>query len=519
MTTVALFLALLALRILAAHYAFFFQNDEVSIAAGTAALLNHSIADTYRYGPQAGYYRLVQGLSWLLGGARWVPGVMITLSAIAGTVIPFSALGFMPRQLERRERVAMALLIAINPILWMSSTYGNSTMPATALLALAAMLLSREPSRGTEAGALALFAAAVFVRADTILATPAIAVLLWQRYGAVRPAMLRLTSVALGLAALYAIMFLVDPRMASTVSAVTSHLTNRFQTHFWDYLLWGTSPFILALAVVGLVRGLESRRPAMAVVAAWCLPFFAFYFAATTTPRYFIPTVVPLALLSAIGVVALPRLFAPRERLAGIVTAAACAAPLFVGLGWFSPSSWKTMLKEAEFETQVGPMWTGAFLYKSYVVPGVLERSIRHPAFGLSEPTQAALDTSLQQIASGSRRGHTVVALLGGWNGQVFHYYANLYGAHYESVDPGQVFATKSWMTLGGARVMSIAVWDASYGALAQLPVAQGDEVWIMAWSPQAQAGAESKLPAGASLAPLGPNAGPVHRFLVQAHS
>ncbi len=519
-TLAALFLALLAARLLGGHFAWFWQVDEVSLADGIVALIRHNeVADSYRYGPQVGYHRLVQGIDLLLGGnPRLVPVIMIALSATAGAIIPICGLVSFPALLTMTERWVLGGFLAINPILWMSSTYGNSTTPAIALLAISVAWLSQHPGRLGETIGLAFFAAAVFVRADTVLASPFIAVLLWQRYGNIRDVLLRGAPYVVVLGALYATLFALDPRMATATDDVGSHLTNPFPTKFWEYLVWSTSPVALALAVVGVTELARTRRALLALTAAWCIPLFAFYFGATTTPRYFIPTIIPVAVLSAVGAVALPRLLAPaRVRSAAAVLFAVCVAPLFVGLGWFSPSSWRTLLNESQFETQVGPMWTGALLYKTYVSPTLFSQSLRSGPFGRASYTEWPMDSGLATVAAGGAKGRTVVVLLSGWNGHAFHFYANVHGAKYISRAPGPVFATETWMELGGARLMAIARRVPEYRAMTTLPVKADDEVWMTAWSADDEAFLRTQIPGGLSLTLLTGADRPVRRYSVRA--
>ena len=511
------FVLLLIARLLAAHFNAFFQNDEISLAAGIAAILKHNpLADAYKYGPQVGYYRLVQLLDLLLGGnVRAVPLIMISLSALAGTVIPACGLQLFSDLLAPRERWLLAGLLAVNPIIWMSSTYGNSTMPATALVVLALTVLSREGGVARDALGLVLFGAGVLVRADGILAAPALALLLWQRNRGMAAVARRIGGLALGLAAIYGVLFAVDARMASTVHDVTSHLTNRFPTLFWDYLLWSLSPFALCFAIVGAAEVLRGRRLLAALLATWAAPVFCFYYADTSIPRYFVPSAVPLSVLAAVGIGALGPLLAPtRARLATAGLAALAVVPLFVGLGWYSPSSWKNLLKESEFETQAGPMWTGAFLYKSYLVPSFLERSVRHPPFGESNYTQRIIDSALAAVARGATRGHTVGVLIGGWNGNAFHYYANAWNARYVSRAPGPTFGALSWLSLDSARLFTIGRWVPQYQALHVLPLAGGDELWVLGWTPSDDSLMRAKVPAGLSLAPVD-TTDRVHRYRV----
>jgi hypothetical protein len=509
--------ALFGARLLAAHFMYFFQNDELSLAAGVAALVQHNaLSDTYRYGPQVGYHRLVQAIVTLLGNPSRIPHVMITLSALSGAVIPCCGLLMFPAVLRMRERWVLFALLAINPILWMSSTYGNSTMPATMLLVVAVTMLSRAPSPMLETLALALFGAGIVVRADTFLASPAIGLLLWQRYGRIAPVARRVVPLGVGMVAVYALLFAIDPRMASSVHDVGDHLTNAYPTRFWEYLLWSMSPVVLLCGVVGLTELSAARRALLAVLVMWVAPFVVFYFSATTTPRYFVPSIVPLVVLASVGAVALPRLLVPSAtRLAGVALGLVLAAPLFIGLGWYAPTSWKTRLTQAEFETQVGPMWTGAFLYKSYLRPGFLVRSVNNPGFGRANLTEHAIDSSLVAVAAGAARGHTIVVLQGGWNGHMIHYYANLRGATYTSQGRGASLNRESWMTLGGARLMAISRDIPEFRAMRSLPLADGDQLWSMSSQPGDADGLLPLLPARARLELVSADGRPVRQYVV----
>lgn len=499
-------LFLVAARLLGAHFLSFYQNDEVSLAAGVLALSQGGIGDVYRYGPQAGYYRLIQLLDALLrGDPRLIPHIMIVLSALAGAAMPLLALAAFPALLERRERWLLALLLFANPILWMSATYGNSTLPSTALAFAAIAWLSREPARGGEAGALLLYAAAVFMRADTVLAWPAVFALLYLRYRTITAPLIRLGAVALGLALVYGFLFAADSHMRGSVGDVTGHLTNRsFETRFWDYLLWCTSPIPLLLAAIGLRELIATRRSLLLVVAAWALPFFLFYYAATTSPRYFVPSAVPVAIASAVGFFALvdllrtPQAGHARILLLGLFT----FLHLFIGLGYFRPGSPRNMLREAQFETQVGPLWTGALAYKTWLRPWPLRRSLRHEGFHRTNRVQRALDSALTQVATGSLRGRTAAVILGGWNGHVFHYYARLHGARYDSAVPGPIYLREQWLELGGARLMVVARVVPQYRDRSSLPLRAGDQAWLLTPVPGDAQALAGKAPAGLRFTP-----------------
>jgi hypothetical protein len=493
---------LLVARLLGAHFIWFYQNDEVALAAGVAALARHSTtADVYRYGPQVGYYRLVQAMTTVLGGhLRAIPIVMITLSVLAGVVIPLCALVAFPRLLSDTERWVLAGLLTVHPMLWMSSTYGNSAMPSTALLVAAVTILSNRPGAAGEAAALALYGAAVLIRADAVFVAPLIALLLFRHHGGVRPVVTRAAPLVAGLGLVYAILFLADPHMATTLHGIAGHLTNpTFETRFWTYLLWSTSPFILGFAVIGVREMLVERRALLAIVALWCLPFFAFYYGSTTSPRYFVPTAMPVAMCASVGLVALLPALAPLPpRIGAILLGLLATLHLFIGLERFTPGSPKNLLRQSQLDTQVGPLWTGAYLYKTYFTPWFLARSLWHPGFGQLNQTEHWLDGSLAEIAAGAQRGRTVVVLLGGWNGHVFHYYAHVHGATYTSRAPGPeyaTFATETWMTLGGARLMSIRWASPWYRALPRLPVGAGDQIWILAFNGEIDRSVRAQIP------------------------
>ena len=90
---IVLFLVMLLGRLVFAYYGSWYESDDIFIATGIAGLVNDNFGDTYRYGPQFGYYRLVQLICMALGSkVSLIPSIMITLSAFAGAVIPF--LGF-----------------------------------------------------------------------------------------------------------------------------------------------------------------------------------------------------------------------------------------------------------------------------------------------------------------------------------------------------------------------------------------------------------------------------------------
>src|SRR5262249_44671628 len=149
-----------------------------------AALVRGNVGGLYHYTPQFGYYRLVEYIDLLLGGhVNLIPGIMKALSAVAGAVIPTLGLFAFRNQLTTRERWLLTLLLAINPIIWKSSQYGNTAIVAAAFATAAFIVLSNNPARGARILALALFGIGTFVRGDTALLTPVLFFLIYRNEG------------------------------------------------------------------------------------------------------------------------------------------------------------------------------------------------------------------------------------------------------------------------------------------------------------------------------------------------
>lgn len=510
---------LLAARLLTAGYGSFTENDSISIAAGVAALRRGAMGDFYRYGPQVGYYRLVALVNQLTGGNfRDIPVVMVSLSVISGTVIPLLGLSAFRLDLTRAERWLLAATLAASPVLWMSSRYGNSALPSVAMVVAALTILSNAPARPWELVALALFGAGIVVRADAVLATPAVAVLLWRNHGAVRASAVRVIAIGAAVAAIYALLFAVDPRMKEILSSVRSHLGNEFDTMFWEYLLWSISPIPLAFAVLGLREMVPERRWLLASVVAWVLPVFAFYFRATTTPRYFLLTIFPIAIATAVGMSGVVRLAGRRRTLAWVGVLAIAFVHLLIGLGRYVPSHPRSMLREASFPTHVGPMWTGALLYKSYVQNGIAVSRLLHPRFGSGNAADQSMTAVFSELESGSRRGKHIVLLPETGYGNVLHFYAQAAGVRVLSRGVGPLFNGDFEMEFGGARLSLVGFPPLVADTATRLPVEAGDELWLIQRDSSSVPLAASRLPAGLRLgAPQGMRGAPrVTRFRVE---
>ena len=491
----ALAVALLLARLLSASYGAFYEGDEISIAAGVAGIARDNAAHLYRYGPQVGYYRLVQGLNALFqGGLLTIPLIMVTLSVLAGTLIPLLGLYAFRGDLTRVQRWLVAGTLAASPILWTSSRYGNTAMPAAALVVGAVVLLSNRPHKLGELAALLLFAAAILVRADSVLASGAIAVLLWRNHGSFTAAAVRVGAVALAVAAIFGALFLWDPYMIQIMGDVRTHLTTPDRTRFFELLLWAVSPFPLAYAILGL-RDLEpSRRWLLATIVAWCVPSMGFYFTATTTPRYFILPAFAIAIASAVGMYNVARL-APRwPRVAWAVVLLTASLHLFVGLSNFYPGAKRGWLTDARTGSHDGDVLAGAFLYNSYMQHD-WRSALRQPLVGRLSPVERSYTVAFRELAGGRHRGENVVLVFSGGEGHAAHFFAQLAGATLPDkrayrVDEGVTY------NVGGARLTVVGVYRFDDDAAPHVPVTAGDVVWLLNRSPGDAPDTESRVAA-----------------------
>jgi len=478
--------ALLALRLLGMYTWYFWEEDELSIVTGIAALVTNQIGGgLYRYSPQLGYYRLVEGIALAFSTPiTLLPYLVKTMSAVSGVVIPVLGLLFARDRLSVSQRWALAVLLAINPTIWHSARYGNSGLVQTAIVLTGIVLLSNG-ARGRQAFlALSLVGAATLVRADAVLLWPVAALLLWRNYRNQPAVALRWgVGFTVIMVTIYGLLFLLDPRMDSMGGEVASHVFNQHPTMFWEYLLWSISPIPLAFAVLGARRLLIDDRALGTVIAVWCLFPFLFYFSSTTTPRYFLLTAFPLTVLTVVGAFDLTRALAQtwRPGLVRVAVVGALTLHLFIGLGHFAGDRVLNPFLGPSFRTHDGPFPTGALLYFTYNPGSELLKDLMPPSqFGAGYSDHEGFRTLVDDLQREARPNRTAVVLLNSGYGHGFHYYALAEGAVYESRAPGMYFATETWLRLNGLRIMTIASWSEYYAALEQLPVQSGDLVYVL---------------------------------------
>ena len=484
-------------RLLAAVYGKFIENDSTSLAAGIAAIYRGAGGDIYRYGPQVGYYQLLSWLTGLFGGdVLTIPMIQVTLSVVSGTLLPLMGLFAFRADLTRLERWLTALTLAASPVLWMSSRYGSSALVSVPLAVAGFVVLSNRPAILSEALALVLLAAAILVRADAVLVTPGVAILLWRNHGRIVPAAVRLLVLGAVVAASFALLFLFDPRTHEFAGDVARHLTNPSVTMFWEYLVWSVSPVALIFAVLGFRALVPERHWLFGSLAAWSLPVLGFYFSSTTQPRYFLLPMFALAIGTAVGMVNVVEAAGKRRHLARAAVVAACSVHLLVGLGRFTPGNRRSYLTEASVETHTGPLWTGAFLYKSYWTMGLSNATIRHPRWGRTNPGELAATEMFAYLSSGALRGRHVLVVYQPWFANVMHFYVQVAGARILSQGDGLPFHRRTEMELGGSRLTTISLLQQADSAVA-FPVGEGDELWLVAKEDATSSLIEGRLPGG----------------------
>jgi hypothetical protein len=234
----------------------------------------------------------------------------------------------------------------------------------------------------------------------------------------------------------------------------------------------------------------------------------AFYFGATTTPRYFLNCALPLSVAGGVAIADIADRLRPwcRAPLAWAVVLTLAGAHLFVALGQFS--SREQFFSGAFIITDDRAMPTGALLRTTYDDRNVLWQSWPDPQFGRqAEPYWEPLvfTRALEILADAGQPPRTVIVLLSGGWAHAFHYHAQVAGARYISrapSDPSFPFASETWMQIGHARVMTVNTRTEHYRELSRLQVASGDAIWALGNAEFPVNDGLNKLPPGLSLVP-----------------
>jgi len=509
-TALAVFLALFVLRSLAVFSSYFFQVDEVAMAAGALALVRGTGAGIYHYTPHVGYYRLVEAIDRLLGGdVTLVPAIIKGLSAAAGAAIPACALFAFASELTVRQRWLAVFVLALNPLIWIISQYGNAALVATAFATGGLVVLSNRPRAAGRVFACTLLGAAALVRADTVLFAPVIAWLFYRIDGSLRRTVQWCAGFGIVMVAIVGAILAFDPMADNAMKAIGNHMTTANERYFWGFLLWSISPIPLLFAGWGL-RSIVGANPRLLIaLGLWGMPFLAFYAPAATIPRYFVNAMVPMAIACAVGMDdAIERVSRWIGGLARLAVPALAALHLFVAFAYLP---WErgipAPLRGGSAPTQVGEdLPTGALLYRTFSNRGVLAWSLTNPQFGITDRywEAAAFARAMEVLADPQSPKRTVIVLLsGGWS-QAFHYHAEVAGARYTTRRPfdssGTLFVD-TWFEIGNARVDTIAWRPVVYDLVRQFEVTAGDEIWVLGRKPFPDEESLQKLPPGLSVA------------------
>ncbi|MDX1579936.1 MAG: hypothetical protein R3266_15740, partial [Gemmatimonadota bacterium] len=305
-----------------------------------------------------------------------------------------------------------------------------------------------------------------------------------------------------------AVVVAVDPRLDGAAAALARHMMNaEWTTQFWEYLLWAMSPLPLVFAVLGLRALADDRHVLFWTAVLGSLGPMLFYFRATTTPRYFLLAVVPIAIASAVGMTDVIRALRGRLRPAVAWTGvlALGTAHLFIGLGRFPATPLQAIVTEARIPTHDGLMPTGALLYDTYLRGGLFRQSLGHPGFGRASrpnPEGVTFRAALEEL-DGRDGDQTVILLFdAGWD-HAFHFHAQEAGATYVAREPGDSsapFASETWLEVGDVSLMPVRFGGPDYAALDRLDVSPGDEVWVTGRNEREADAFRDKVPAGLRL-------------------
>lgn len=469
----------LLLHIVGADFGRFYEGDDISIAAGIAALVRDAAGDTYRYGVQVGYYHLLAWLSALSGGRLMsIPDLMTWVSVIAGAMIPVVATRAFRRDLSRGERWMAGALLVANPVVWQSSQYGNTATLSVALTLATIAILSNRPGVLGEGIAMALLAAAILVRADAVLASGAVFVILWRTHRAFVRAAAPLVLCGATVAATLAALLLLDPRMDGVLQSVAEHAQNPITTRFATFLLYGMSPVPLLMAAAGARDLQRSRGWILAILGAWIVPFVAFYFTNTTTPRYLMQLMPPLCMAAAVGTLGSLASEGWARLATRVVVIPLTFAHLLVGLGEFSPATRRGWLTESMISSDDGPAWTGALLYKTFVRrPDRGRATLRLRHFAPWNEVERSLLQGFDSLATGSRRGRRVTIVTAAGTGNELHFFAQVAGVHFRDAMPGPEFGRRWHLEHGGTSLTTVGMYHLQ-ATHTPVPVAAGDELW-----------------------------------------
>ncbi len=353
------------LRFMFANFGYFSDGDQSAIAYGIASLVRGTNGRLYNYPEQVGYYETAKWLFDMFGSSLvQIRDICIGMGATAATGIGALVLFLFPEHLSRRVRLLASAFVLLSPVLWKLAQYGNTALPSCFWI-IAAFVATQFRTRWTDVAAILLWGIGLSYRADAILVAPALAACFMYREGG------RLRNGILGLIACGCVFVgvkLIVEYGAGVSGASSSLLAVMFNTtqrgHHLTYVFWGIGPVILAFVAAGWPS--LSRGALWKILALWAAAPFVFYFAWSTTPRYYMLLVVPAAIVAALGFDAIWKGLAAAAAWirwpARVLTVAIALAPLNFTLSEALPGDLDDWQTPQMYQTGDGPHYYGALL-------------------------------------------------------------------------------------------------------------------------------------------------------------
>jgi hypothetical protein len=340
--------------------------------------------------------------------------VMVLYAAYVALLVPLAArFGTAPGSVLLAGALMLAARHGTYHYVWI--TEGNHMLQGLAF-AGAALLLTRSPTLPRATVALAVLAAGLLVREDTVAVVPVLLLLAWWRTGDDRGTMRCLAVFAVGAAALVALLFAyrahavprAQPPAADwrSLGVAILHVLNPAGTEGWD--AWSRAAVVVGWLVPGgLLAGLARVRPEdrrgpllwLACAVITCTPALTFQ----RDDLLFFPGTF-MALFQASAAAALARTGGLVRGVVGAAMAGLLAAATWVGVVFaenFHPDStralwWNTQLVYGEF----APRATLPPERRRRVVERLERAGVREG----QQPRQRVRDLSAEARAAGRRR-------------------------------------------------------------------------------------------------------------------
>ncbi len=338
------------------------EGDDLAIAAGALFLADGGSPShplVYRYDPQSGIYWLVSSLYRRFGidtavGLAWASG-------LGGILLWWTSAFYATYRVNNSHPMGLWLPLLIQE-LWVASYFGNSTMPAAALVGLALVVLPTHCSLAGMAGnsliagndtrrlvirifvGSTLLACGTWFRFDAILALPAA---LWIcLVGETHRLLCGSLFLFAYLGTLFALLTGTDVRVDAIFAQGISHAFGfaELRQSLISWTVWSSVPLVV-LMVFGIARlRRQKSRKELGLIALGILPSLCAYGWNLTTPKYLLYTTPFVCRLAShgLGSISIPRGFWGKIATLFILFISACqliGGPLTVAT-WVTRKNW-----------------------------------------------------------------------------------------------------------------------------------------------------------------------------------